>query len=520
MHTKKARRLYETIEKSLDSVLLAQAKDWLKDHQEEPWYNAALLAYVAIAKEAGGILSDHKRKVLATIGQGELYMGNPELITERATTVAMATTEATTATAVAGAAVASKVAERVQDATKAGASGYKTHEYLDELYNRVVVPDVRDALVEMEKQFQMNLEDFYQDKIVDALMPDSSKALFQNMGMTFNFNKYDDVTRDYLKDKKIHWAKEVAESTEKEIKRLLVDGYEKGQSTYDVSANISKSTGFSMARAEKIARTETMSACNYANYMAYQANEDVIGFKWRSANTERTRATHRAANGQTRPKGVAFDIGGAKLMFPLDSSLGAPAKEIINCRCGIEPIFVGEEDELKGAGEAGLKSGSAEGDAEENKTLFLEKLDITDEKVVQSTLERYEQEIVKQDYETAVVILADGNVYRVDGDSSTVNPYQVGQDLTGAIITHNHPADVTEYSFSMDDVNLFIKSNAGVLHGIDERYIYELGRDKGVAKELPVKSLGDMTEEDSMHYQIDKKVRGLGFYYERKKRNS
>lgn len=86
-----------------------------------------------------------------------------------------------------------------------------------------------------------------------------------------------------------------------------------------------------------------MSACNYTDYISYTQNKSIIGMEWSATGDSRTRRTHTAANGQKRKKGEAFRVGSSKLLFPCDSSLGAEAKETINCRCTLLAIFEGEE---------------------------------------------------------------------------------------------------------------------------------------------------------------------------------
>lgn len=331
---RKVIRLCEAIEKSVDTLLLEQAKEWLKRFIGEPWYEQAIQAYVEIAREAGGIFADHRQKVLEAIGREELFqeLTDPNVNMGAAAAIVPVT---------------SGSGKKGKKTKARSMKSYKTWEYLDAWYNHVVVEDIRDTLIELEQEFQSKLEEFYQQKIADKLILDASKGILEQLGMEFDFNKYDAATRDYLENKKIHWAKQVAEETEKDIKAQLVKGYEAGLSSYEIADNIKQSTGFSMGRAEKIARTEVMSSCNYAQYAASEANPDIVGHYWRSQNSSRTRATHRAANKQYRPIGEPFDIGGAKLMFPGDGSLGAPAKEIINCRCWLEMVFADEiQDKL------------------------------------------------------------------------------------------------------------------------------------------------------------------------------
>lgn len=92
-------------------------------------------------------------------------------------------------------------------------------------------------------------------------------------------------------------------------------------------------------RARTIARTEIGAAQNMAVVEA--ANASGIRFEqvWCSAEDERTRPSHAAADGQRRGQGEAFEVGGARLERPGDPN--APADEVINCRCTVlvEPVI-------------------------------------------------------------------------------------------------------------------------------------------------------------------------------------
>ena len=99
-------------------------------------------------------------------------------------------------------------------------------------------------------------------------------------------------------------------------------------------------------RGETIARTETLKALNAGRQEALDQlienpNNDVraedVVRAWDSTGDARTRETHAAADGQVVPQGGAFTVGGYSMMYPGDTSLGAPAGETINCRCYMEP---------------------------------------------------------------------------------------------------------------------------------------------------------------------------------------
>jgi hypothetical protein len=94
-------------------------------------------------------------------------------------------------------------------------------------------------------------------------------------------------------------------------------------------------------RGETIGRTEALQALNAGKAEGIaqlieqgQAPVEAVNKEWKATPSERTRDTHSAMNKQT----VAFtDLfqspKGAFLAYPGDSSHGAPASEIINCRC-------------------------------------------------------------------------------------------------------------------------------------------------------------------------------------------
>jgi hypothetical protein len=90
-----------------------------------------------------------------------------------------------------------------------------------------------------------------------------------------------------------------------------------------------------MVRAKRIAQTEVVGAYNQgALAYASQLPSDVIGTRrWLSHHDQRTRPTHRMADGQEQPMGSPFYVGGSPMMSPGDKS--APVGEWINCRCSV-----------------------------------------------------------------------------------------------------------------------------------------------------------------------------------------
>lgn len=99
-------------------------------------------------------------------------------------------------------------------------------------------------------------------------------------------------------------------------------------------------------RARTVARTETIGAVNAGVFRSAMLDAedrgDVAPFKvWLATEDVRTRPTHRDADRQRTLLSEPFQVGGAQLLFPGDPT--GPAAEVINCRCSLLPIVLGEE---------------------------------------------------------------------------------------------------------------------------------------------------------------------------------
>jgi hypothetical protein len=88
------------------------------------------------------------------------------------------------------------------------------------------------------------------------------------------------------------------------------------------------------AQVKRIATYLATVATNDATWQAFQATGG-IRMRWVSRRDERTRTTHRAADGQVRRTLGTFDVGGASLRYPGDPK--GPIEETIECRCVLAP---------------------------------------------------------------------------------------------------------------------------------------------------------------------------------------
>ena len=112
-----------------------------------------------------------------------------------------------------------------------------------------------------------------------------------------------------------------------------------GESIPNMAKRIRGVTERNLADSVRIARTETTRVENSARYEVGKQGEK-LGFKmkreWVATTDERTREEHADADGQQVDMDEPFTVGGEQLMYPGDTSLGASAKNTINCRCTIK----------------------------------------------------------------------------------------------------------------------------------------------------------------------------------------
>lgn len=161
-------------------------------------------------------------------------------------------------------------------------------------------------------------------------------------------------------------------------------------------------------------------------------------------------------------------------------AMGLPEQRARVYQDGLTGNYVGskEVNELKNIKNDGiLKADNKEiSNYEEAKVTKLEKLeDLSDENKV-ATLEKYEKEIMNKDVENAIIIEKNGQVYLVESkEQSSVNIKSIGEEkLKGAYVTHNHPQQVTHYSFSAFDISEFMETGIQKFRGVDNKYIYEI----------------------------------------------
>lgn len=88
----------------------------------------------------------------------------------------------------------------------------------------------------------------------------------------------------------------------------------------------------------------------------------------------------------------------------------------------------------------------------------------------------------------------------------------MGEKLKGASVTHNHPiGSDNDYTFSTEDLSLFLRFKLSLLRGVDEKYVYELNRNVADIEEINWNDLESEQEDGHFAFIIEAKKRGLGY---------
>ena len=135
----------------------------------------------------------------------------------------------------------------------------------------------------------------------------------------------------------------IEETTRDEIRAAVAEGSAAGDSVAAVANRIESATGglIGRARAVVISRTETHTAAVAAGDFAAEATGLQLRREWIAAGDERTRDTHKAADGQVVGLREPFRVGSEYLTRPGDPD--GPPEETINCRCVVGHLT---EDEV------------------------------------------------------------------------------------------------------------------------------------------------------------------------------
>ena len=159
---------------------------------------------------------------------------------------------------------------------------------------------------------------------------EKGKRVADLLGTEFSLT---DRMKKYIDKRAKFFAKEVNDTTWKDIAKELKEGIDQNEGASQLATRIDSLYKDEIrGRSERIARTEVVSSSNEATQEIYMETEVVEKKKWVATMDDRVRDSHARMNGEIVDKGEAFSNG---LMFP--GEFGDP-DETINCRCMHLPI--------------------------------------------------------------------------------------------------------------------------------------------------------------------------------------
>lgn len=185
--------------------------------------------------------------------------------------------------------------------------------------------------------------------IIGRIDPTTKQRVGGVIGLTTNQEKWVVNAERYLKtfDEK-YFSLELRDKRFDKIVRSHFDAGKKPPSNTIQKAVTAYKTRALRYRGEVIARTETLNTVQMSKYRVHKQlveegkiPQNAIKKWWNAVGDRRTRPSHNIMEVTTRKIPIDIDEpfvspSGARLMHPGDRSLGAPAKETIQCRCMVE----------------------------------------------------------------------------------------------------------------------------------------------------------------------------------------
>lgn len=190
------------------------------------------------------------------------------------------------------------------------------------------------------------------------------QAQVETWSMTFGieFDVRNLFAEAWFQDYVLEFAQPIMDTTEKDLSALLEQAEREGWSIPEIEKRLKLvfrqymrgdltaeefewfEARMPRYRRELIARTEVLRASNAGSYHLFRAWGAPMK-EWLATADARTRETHLGAwakyseGGEIGPIPIdePFIVGGYRMMFPGDTSLGAGLNEVCNCRCTVLP---------------------------------------------------------------------------------------------------------------------------------------------------------------------------------------
>ena len=255
---------------------------------------------------------------------------------------------------------------------------HKTYLKLHKEYEAYAYPIIKKALDEQtgvvadfvnEDTFD-NIELYIQFLVQQKPLYNGLEKIYTKVGVSAATFSYDWIRNSVPKNKKdfiidffnAAWYEEMVnyfrliggtkvqgidETTAEKVRNLLANILGQNLSRRD-QAKLFEQTlndpAFNRARSLVIARTESTTAANFGINMGAESSDyEVVKF-WINTRDARTRRSHLAMTKDRIAINQPFIVGGIPMMYP--GEVGAPAKEVVNCRCVMATEAIKDSDGL------------------------------------------------------------------------------------------------------------------------------------------------------------------------------
>lgn len=181
---------------------------------------------------------------------------------------------------------------------------------------------------------EMNIGREQKEERIDFSKQMEDKLLFL-FSLFAVMNEYGQIDVEYLEEViRLAYIEVISQYIE-------VDDYLNGyinqfasQTVQDTLSNIDKDYFLSNDRARYVSENEANTSLNYKDYITAIMNGKAKK-EWHTMEDEKVRKSHRKLDEKTISIAEPFVVGDSLMLFPKDTSLGAEAREIVNCRCWI-----------------------------------------------------------------------------------------------------------------------------------------------------------------------------------------
>ena len=194
-------------------------------------------------------------------------------------------------------------------------------------------------LLDHKKSLQKILMRLYSDSI-ESISEKQFNSIKKSRNIIYEkkdaLQDFQELSIDYILTKGADLSIQLTDTTRKDVQNIIAKGIEVGLSTSEITKFIKdKARIKSTSRADLISRTEVHSSANWASIESTQSISDELNIElkkvWNTTEDERTRISHRIADGQKVDMNENFLVNGESLMYPGDSN--GSASNVINCRC-------------------------------------------------------------------------------------------------------------------------------------------------------------------------------------------